>query len=293
MHLSNTSDLLIVGCDGEMSSPDLHDGGRLIQAGFAAIDDTGTTQVFSELISWPDMTWSDRASAVHRLAREDVDAAAPAHEVDVTAANWLTSMGATPQRRHVLTCGFNVAGFDHPFFAHALPDTYRLLSRRTIDLNAICFTLDGWDPNPLNDPRDWAGWKKSAVAHAKEALTAHGVTGREHDAGYDAAIALHAFIWLRTQVHTARRGRVNRRFPLGVPVDAEAILGTNLLDRLSSALDATDLTALAGAFVAAGIEPRTWLEQHQPALDGQLGIDAALADADRVIAHLVRTLLAA
>lgn len=195
---------LVIGLDGEMSSAELNDGGRLIQAGIAVRGPRGLA-VTSQLISWPQMAWDPQAAQVHQLTRATVDAAPPAAEVDALLEEWLTNHGGTPGRRNLITVGFNVGAFDHPFFRHALPRTMAMVSRRSIDLNAVTMTLDGWDPNPRNaGPRRWTGWKRSAKTAARAALADSGVPGREHDAGYDAALALAAWEWLREQIHNAR-----------------------------------------------------------------------------------------
>lgn len=198
------SGLLVIGLDGEMSASDLEAGGRLIQGGIAVFDDGGV-QVTSELMSWPDMRWDPRAAEVHQLPRDVVDAAQTVEEADEVLYSWLLARGAVAHRRTLITVGFNVGAFDHPFFRHALPRAMSVISRRTIDLNAVCMTLDGWDPSPrCTTPRDWSGWKRSAKNAAKSYLDAAGVEGVEHDAGYDAALAIVAWLWLRAQIRSAR-----------------------------------------------------------------------------------------
>ncbi len=202
----------LVGLDGEMSAASLADGGRLIQAGLALRSGSGV-EVFSSLIGWADapMLWEDRAAAVHGIERRRLDDAPAPHEVDRAASAFLTERALAGPREEgvprvtLVTVGFNVAAFDHPFFRHALPLTTSLLSRRAVDLNALCFALDGWDPDPkVASPRTWSGWKRTSKRYANARLAAEGHAGGEHDAGWDAAQALYVLEYLRAHIHASR-----------------------------------------------------------------------------------------
>ncbi len=158
--------VIMIGLDGEMSSADLATGGRLIQVGFSMLIngkiDSFTSNIGYPLESWDDTSWSERASVVHNIPREelaDKSKSPSAEEVDEAASAWLLARGAVLGERILISIGFNVGAFDHPFFRKSLPKTMSLVSRRCIDLNAICFTLGGWDPNPANTARSWTGCK--------------------------------------------------------------------------------------------------------------------------------------
>lgn len=191
--------LLVVGLDGEMSSTDLSGGGRLIQAGLAVCTDRGV-DVFSELIRWPALDWSQDAARVHGIQRAQLADARHADEVDDAAYHWLVARGASCTRQAV-SVGFNVSSFDHPFFHHALPRTMGLISHRAIDLNSLCFTLDG-APGPSGTPMTWMEWKERAKLSGAAALAALGFLGQEHDAGYDAALAITTWGFLKDEMRS-------------------------------------------------------------------------------------------
>lgn len=277
-------DLVVLGMDGEMSG-EPEEGGALIQAGFAAVTGEGT-QVFNSVLNPGPMQWVERAAQVHGLSRDVVEQASAAAVVDDLASDWLRRHGGVDGLRQVVTVGFNVGAWDHPFFRAALPRTMAMVSRRTIDLNALCFTLDGWDPNPraAAAARDWAGWKRSAKAYAAKTLAREGFTVAEHDAGYDAAEALHAWLFLRDQVHTARtRGRhdaVDGQDPALV-----AALGAGLLRRLEPV--PVEVVRTLVDRLPAGQKAGKWLGSKRVELGGRTGLQALLdGDADTVLALL-------
>ena len=191
-------DIVVIGLDGEMSSAELDQGGRLIQAGLAVRVD-GRLEVFSELIGWDELEWSEEAAAVHGIDRADIAAASRSEEVDQRVYEWLLARGGRAKRRRLVATGFNVAGFDLPFFRHALPRTMALVSRRSVDLNAVCMTLGGW-ATPTGPTRTWTGWKDGLKSAADAEIARLGISGHAHDAGYDAAQALLGWEWLRAEI---------------------------------------------------------------------------------------------
>lgn len=70
---TESTPLVLMGLDGEMSSADIGEGGKLIQAGAATWvnDPGGPIEVFSSLIRHDRMAWSERAAAVHGLTRDE------------------------------------------------------------------------------------------------------------------------------------------------------------------------------------------------------------------------------
>jgi hypothetical protein len=186
------------GLDGEMSAAELHAGGRLIQIGAAAhtypdgVTLTEEPDAFSMLLNPGSMSWDPESAAVHGFTREEIEAAAPAADVDDALYSWLVARGANPKRReNTIAVGFNVGSFDLPHLAVVLPKTYSLFSRRSLDLNSICFTLDG---KPIDGtPGTWQQWKEAAKTHAIVTLAGLGYQEAEHDAGYDAL--LHLYVW--------------------------------------------------------------------------------------------------
>ena len=127
---------------------------RQIQAGFAMMVagrvEVFTSKIGSPLDSWDKGSWSEKAFSIHNITKEELALAPTAREVDLLAYQWLIDRGATAGERALVSIGFNVAAFDHPFFRKYLPKTMSLISRRAVELNSVCFTLAGWDPTPGN-----------------------------------------------------------------------------------------------------------------------------------------------
>lgn len=281
---------VIIGLDGEMSSPDLAAGGVLIQAGAAARGSDGTLSVFSSLIRMGTGPWTEgpvgpgdrssgaqfwdlEAASVHGITQQQIAEAPTADEVDEKFRSWLLAHGAVDAYRKVLACGFNVAGFDLPFFTATLPRSMELISRRSVDLNACCALLDGWDPNPkITTPRDMWSWKKAAMKQARHKLAEDGVAGAAHDAGYDAAEALVAFDWLRSQLSAGRPQ------PGGPSAVSPRIRRAQAFARVEAALD------------RAGVADRAawWVTAH-----GQLGGSTPIEELSRssVLSSQMETLI--
>lgn len=233
----STGPWLLVGLDGEMSSADIETGGRLIQAGAAmwAGEPGGPIETFTTLIRHDEMEWSERAAQVHGITRDELALAPTAAEADAAMSAWLLDHGATAGRRLLVPIGLNVAAFDMPFFRQALPTTASLFARRAVDLNALCFSYAGWDPNPrAQEARDFAGWKRSMKTAANTALAAAGMPVREHDAGYDAAQALIGWWWLREQFTTVTDQLRRTQADLDAVDPLRAVLGAGLLGRLNA-----------------------------------------------------------
>lgn len=190
------------GLDGEMSTADLETGGRLIQIGVAShtSSDGTITQVpdfFSSLINPGYFEWDDRAAAVHGHTREDILNAPSAEEVDRALLSWLADRGVTAKHRDSIPVGFNVGAFDMPHVRCVLPLSAAVFSRRTLDLNALCFTLEGLEYQ--GTAPKWKGWKKMASTYAERSLMPflQGGNLAAHDAGYDALLHLYAWRFLK------------------------------------------------------------------------------------------------
>jgi len=193
------------GLDGEMSAASYQEGGRLIQIGLAAHTNPDgtinpTPDTFSHLINPGVNHWEPRAEAVHGFTRLDIAHATPAAQVDDLAVTWLLDHGADLRHRHAISIGYNVGAFDLPHVALVLPKTAALFSRRSIDLNAICFTLEGLEYEGTS-PK-WSGWKRLASLYAERTIndTATQLGTVAHDAGYDALLHLHAWRFLQAAV---------------------------------------------------------------------------------------------
>lgn len=175
---------LYIGLDGEMSSSELAEGGKLIQIGLFTQDG----YQLSMMINPGECQWSERAFEVHGITLESLQSAPLPDEVDSQVYDWLIAVGVdTNSRGKTIPVGFNVGAFDMPFVKDSLPKSYSLFSRRTVDLNALCFALDYKEENGM--PVKAATWKKRAKAYAIEKIG----TENQHDAGWDAE--MHYYCW--------------------------------------------------------------------------------------------------
>lgn len=173
--------VMFVGVDGEMSSSELANGGKLIQIGFT-VQKGDSFETFCSTIN-PEtvMDWQPVAAAVHGISLEEVKSAPAAAQVDDEAYAWLLLQGAKPKRRmDTVPVGFSVGSFDMPFVKDLLPKTFSLFSRRTLDLNALLYLLDGVQGKTFDD------WKIEANRYAVEVLNSDDA----HNAGWDSAMHL-------------------------------------------------------------------------------------------------------
>ena len=184
--------IIFIGLDGETSSLHLENGGRLIQAG-VALNIDGNYKVFNEYISWPQgMEWDQKAEAVHGIPQLLAQNGRYAQDVDLELSSWLLKELGDIANGTLISVGWNVAAFDHPFFIHALPITMSLINRRAVELNSLCYAEARKDSNsPTNE--DFELIKSKAKAWGVDKLTQQDITGHEHDAGYDAALGLMVF----------------------------------------------------------------------------------------------------
>ncbi|MCU0725666.1 MAG: hypothetical protein MUE73_07745 [Planctomycetes bacterium] len=194
---------LYVGLDGEMTAGDPRKGGRLIQIGIA----TGVApgERITELIGWSagEYTAEPKAMAVHGISEATILAAPRGPEVDARLRDWCLARGAAEGRRSMVAVGFNVGAFDLPFVRDTLPLTASLLSRRSVDLNAVCFTLGECLSHGGSRPK-WSTWKRLCREAAEKELTAAGIATAWHDAGYDALAALLSWRWLCARIAAGR-----------------------------------------------------------------------------------------
>lgn len=193
----------VLGLDGEMTCGDLARGGRLVQIGVAA--GFRPEERFTSLIGWRHGEYfaDPRAMRVHGISDEVIESGPRAAEVDGRLRVFLLANGAVASKKAVEPVGWNVVGFDMPFVRNALPRSAELISRRGVDLNAVCRTLDGVVEFEGAAPTT-SGWKRLAKRAAAETLAGYGVDAAWHDAGFDAAAALAAWQWLRSVLGTTR-----------------------------------------------------------------------------------------
>ena len=178
-----------IGLDGEMSGIDINNGHKLIQIGLAKIVDGEMTST-SALLNPGKMTWSEEAERVHlfsrdRIKKEGVDP----RSVDHAMADWVSLKA---DRQNNITVGFNVGSFDLPFVSQSLPVLKSRISRRSVDINSILFALsntDGQFQKLKSRSKDYAIEKMDGMFE--------GFKDRQHDAEYDAVMALYCFEYLR------------------------------------------------------------------------------------------------
>lgn len=167
-----------VGVDGEMTGTDGPAVHQLIQIGVATAPDG----VFVSDIGYDEWRQNEDSMRIHGFAPERIRAAPRPHVVDRNVTSWLSDkvVGA---EKGLIAVGWNVCGFDLPYVRHYLPRLGSFISRRSVDLNAVCFTFAG------DAGSRWKRLKKRSKRYAEERL------GRAawHDAGYDAVAALLAW----------------------------------------------------------------------------------------------------
>lgn len=177
-----------IGLDGEMSGTEIEFGARLIQIGFAFEDGAH----YNAFLNPGKMSWSYEAQEVHGITQDRVNDFMSATEIDQRAYEFLTGRGLDPKRRaQAIPVGWNVGSFDMPFVKKSMPKTYGLFSRRVVDLNSLCFALDGRKDNGM--PVKFETWKRRSKDYAINRI------GYEdaHDAGWDARMSLYCFYYLR------------------------------------------------------------------------------------------------
>jgi DNA polymerase III epsilon subunit-like protein len=182
-----------IGIDGEMSGNDIDAGHELIQIGLAKYDEYGDVEHIGYLLKQDEMVWSMEAQEVHQFTQEDVrDYGIYPSIIDPIVAKW-----ANPgtQRRDFVMVGFNVGSFDRPFIKRTLPLTYGKFSRRSVDLNSVIFSM-----SDTNTKFERIKGKAKDYAIEKMDGMFNEFKNRQHDAEYDAVMALYCFEYLRTLV---------------------------------------------------------------------------------------------
>ena len=137
--------------------------------------------------------WDQEAFEVHGIDRERLSLAPSVEIIDGWAANWVGTVAADTPRNWRNVVGWNVAGFDLAFLRRHMPKTSKTLSYRTVDLNAVVFSITGNDRDFYNEVKSEA--KDYAAGFIAEMHPSH-VETTWHDAGYDALAALYSFEYL-------------------------------------------------------------------------------------------------
>lgn len=187
---------LLIGLDGEMSDSEIDKGAVLIQIGVC--DDYGNT--FESLIGHePGWYKSAQASEVHKISDEDILSAPRADVVDRRLCRWLETRleEARVRREHTgirpfVPVGWNVGGFDMPFVRATLPESCKLISRRSLDINALCFAFEDARVTLHGERLSFSKWKERAHDYAGDVLG----DGNWHNALFDAQASLEAYNFL-------------------------------------------------------------------------------------------------
>lgn len=156
----------IISLDLETSGANLADGVTILSIG---MEHLATGETYYQEIKHDLLMVEPRASRVHGLDMNSLDlpeaefaftaSLAAAEEVhtpnrrihmgacDLAAREWLQQFSEKPGK--LLALGWNIAGFDMPFVRKYLSKTNAWFSRRTIDMNALCFFFDVAGNQPL------------------------------------------------------------------------------------------------------------------------------------------------
>lgn len=197
--------LVFAGVDGEMSggtqygmeNRSVYDGkGRLIQLGVSF--DRFTCEKVNIGWSIDDMDWQEQAAKVHQIPLEEVTSKFPsAYDADDELFERIRVFYPDGER-FIVPIGWNVASFDLPFIRFALPKFFTLVSRRSIDLNAVVYSMDHLFKIPGN--KDTVGYttlKKQSKIYARWKLLERGIEYRPHDAGWDAQMSILCYDYFR------------------------------------------------------------------------------------------------
>lgn len=193
---------IYLAADGEMTASSIPMGGRIFQLGVVKVNRVDARKVEageSLLLNFcpEEFYWSEEAEAVHGYSEEEVLSFPPADEADKKFSEWLKAQGVDELNKAVII-GFNIGAFDLPHIEAVLPESRKLLSHRTIDLNALCFTLEGFEY--CGNETAWTGWKRFAKKYAERTIhLAHNNLNTEqaHNALYDAYLHFYAWQFLK------------------------------------------------------------------------------------------------
>lgn len=177
--------LIFAGFDIETTGSDIYKGHAICQVGLY----TPKHEFVSDVGVAVGTPVTQQALEVNGFSMERLTEGPSLAQVDNHLHEKL--VGMTAGMGLVIPVGWNVAGFDMGFMRRWMPVSYADFSYRTVDLNAVCFTLD---------PVRWERFKRAANQYAKQKLQGLGWAERWHDALYDAAASYYAWEYLRDVV---------------------------------------------------------------------------------------------
>ena len=141
-----------------------------------------TTIPFMSYVGHTMWDGTEEASRIHGISAETTLAAPDVAIVDAMLLSWLQQVNPYG---FVVPIGFNVGSFDMQFVRRALPRSYKKMGYRSVDLNAIIFTLAKMGLGTFDTI------KTAAKEYGAPAV------GKPHDALYDAQEAVAAWHWLQ------------------------------------------------------------------------------------------------
>jgi hypothetical protein len=129
--------------------------------------------------------WSEESAKVHNIPQDKLTDAPDVFEVDIFASAYMLSEKDAPRMGRVIV-GWNVGSFDRHIIRKFMPNLNEILSYRTLDLNAVCFSV-----------ADKVGGSYSAIKKQVKSRAAGAIGGENwHDALFDAKAALLAYEYL-------------------------------------------------------------------------------------------------
>lgn len=143
---------------------------------------------------WNKYEWNEVSESIHKITKEEVDAAEPAWKVDIRLAAAL--LDCTGSRMFNVPMGWNVAGFDRQFIVRHFPNLNRILSYRSVDLNSCLFQLASSEKayeNLKKETKEWAAQRMKSKAFELNIDSEE----RWHNALYDAEASWYAFCYLQ------------------------------------------------------------------------------------------------
>jgi len=140
--------------------------------------------------------WDEGAYGVHGITQEALEKfGMTPGEVTADAIAFLQQHSQAWRGERIMV-GWNVGSFDAPFLRRYLPGIAREMSYRSVDLNAVTYTIaeaHGIKSKTLK--------RQAQEAGAERALTIPSSgTWKLHDAGYDAVAALGAWDYLKARI---------------------------------------------------------------------------------------------
>ena len=178
--MSSDTKFVYMGCDlettGTLSKSEIIQIGLYIDDDHKYVSDIGHRGAFH---------WEAKAFEVNGFDLKRVYNGKPMYNVDAELDEFITKVKQdfNCQSEHILPVGFNVGSFDIPFIRRDLKLFFSGLGYRSIDLNALLVASS-------NSVDNFNARKIALKEQAKQLIT---VDGKEHDALYDAELAIRCF----------------------------------------------------------------------------------------------------